>query len=169
MVITREFFYMEVHIGQLDNLAVGEALDRAINRYGKEFLVKLLGKDLAERYIAGYVTVPEMEALDKILVDRDAETSPIANYVFCKYLENTHAVHQGVGVTVQKAENSLIVNPIVKIVRAWNEMVDQVCELHKDLKALDLEDYKHRSRGSLCHSVCGCGDAVFKKRNRLGI
>lgn len=168
MVISRDFFYLDLHIGQLDNLAVGESLDRYIKRYSKEFLTHLLGKDLATRYLAGYDTDPDMQALDEILVDREEETSPIANYVYCKYLESTHALHQGVGVVVPKAENAFVVNPIVKIVIAWNRMVDDICLLHNEIEALGLEDYRYWDYGRVCGGPCG-SHAVFKKRNRLGL
>lgn len=168
MVISRDFFYLDLHIGQLDNLAVGENLDQHIKRYSKEFLNLLLGKALAARYLAGFDSDPEMEELDAILVDREEDISPIANYVFCKYLENTHALHQGIGVVVPKAENALVVNPIVKIVRAWNLMVDEICKIHREISALNLKDYRYEGFGRVCGGPCG-SHAVFQKRNRLGL
>ncbi len=168
MIIDLDFFRFNIHIGQLDNLAVEDNVMLYTERYSEEFLVRLLGHKLAKDYLENYQTT--RKDLDQILVDRDKKISPIANYVFCKYITSTHAIHQGIGVVVPNAENSARVNPVQKVVVAWNEMVDYICHVHPSIRALGLDDYRYQNQVDICRGGCGCGSKpAFEKINRLGI
>lgn len=50
--------------------------------------------------------------------------SPIANYVYWKWMEDQTTQTVGIGEAAAKAENSMLVSPATKMVRAWNEMID---------------------------------------------
>lgn len=50
--------------------------------------------------------------------------SPIANYVYYRYMENKATDNTLVGTTVQKVDNNARVNSVQKMIDAWNSMVD---------------------------------------------
>lgn len=166
MIIPKTYFYGILHIGQLDTPPMQEALDLYMKRYIKEFLIRWLGKELADEYLQKYDG--DLKSLDEILVDRELMITPIAHYVYFMYVKNTYHLHQGVGVVAPKAENAEKVSPEEKMVWAWNEMVDMICDKHKEIRKLNL-NYKYQDSTNICGG-CGCGyTAPFKKINRFGI
>lgn len=169
MIIDSSFFHTDLHIGQLDNLAVQEVVDTYIEIHEKKFLKILLGKELSKQYSQEYEG--NLENLDEILVDREIRLSPIANYVYCQYLMRTHGIHQGIGVVIPNAENSMRINPVQKVVVAWNDMVRWICnDIHPEIRELGLDNYKYQHVKDICRSLCGCGSKPpFEIINRLGI
>lgn len=55
--------------------------------------------------------------------------SLIANYVYYWYQRNNHTQTATTGENKAANENSLIANPALKMVRAWNEMSEWICDL----------------------------------------
>lgn len=62
-------------------------------------------------------------------VTRGRKTSIIANYVYYWWHRNEITQSTNIGEVISKSENSTVVGPGYKMVRAWNEMVDQVWQL----------------------------------------
>lgn len=61
--------------------------------------------------------------------------SPIANYVYYHFMENSYTHTTGMGEKKTAAENATVANPVLKMVRAWNEMSRWVIELRYYLRA----------------------------------
>lgn len=169
MVIDLTFFKEQINIGQLDTPPVREVVENYIKKFSKEFLYMWLGKDLSDDYLENWEE-NDYTDLDAILVDRDFKESPIANFIWFKYAKYTFNLHQGIGMVNPNAENATKVDPEERMVWVWNEMVDWICAKHKEIRALNLENYKYQNRNSICFDGCGCGkSAPFKKINRFGI
>jgi hypothetical protein len=57
------------------------------------------------------------------------KSSPIANYVYYWYMRNNHTQTASTGETKGKHENADYASVSTKLVRAWNEMSECICEL----------------------------------------
>lgn len=131
-LIDETYFIGELNIPNLDQENVRQALTVFIAKYQKRFLTLLLGEDVYKDFVAG-IDVEEgveiesqwIELRDK-LVDCDTKESPIANYVYWFFMYNNATQTSGVGEIIANTENSMVVSPITKMVRAWNEMCDFV-------------------------------------------
>ena len=66
---------------------------------------------------------------------QQSKASPIANYVYYWYLVREAQQTTGVGQAATKSQNSIRVNPMDKLVKAWNEMVNMLHDLCKFLNA----------------------------------
>lgn len=66
--------------------------------------------------------------------------SLIANYVYYWYIRNNHTQTATTGETKAANENSVMANPALKLVRAWNEMFQWICEL-VDYLNVKKDDY----------------------------
>lgn len=66
--------------------------------------------------------------------------SLIANYVYYWYIRNSHTQTATTGEVKPQNENAVIANPALKLVRAWNEMSEWICELVDYLDA-KKDDY----------------------------
>lgn len=62
-----------------------------------------------------------------------APLSPIANYVYWYYQKDITTQTVGLGQVQSKGENSVVVSPVAKMVRAWNEMFEWLTELRRFL------------------------------------
>lgn len=69
--------------------------------------------------------------------------SLIANYVYYWYIRNNHTQTATTGETKAANENSVMANPSLKLVRAWNEMSAWICELvdYLDTKKDDYTEW----------------------------
>lgn len=63
--------------------------------------------------------------------------SPIANYIYFKWMANANTQTTGVGETSGKVENSTRVGPEYKMVKAWNDMVHMNRSVYTFLRAND--------------------------------
>lgn len=110
--------------------AIRASLQRFINLYEREFLAKFLGKeyDAFVRYVEGKQT--GNERYDKLRGELKAFAgvaclSPIANYVYFRYVGENSTTQTSLGVTVAESNNR-VVSPENKQMSAWNAMVDMV-------------------------------------------
>lgn len=103
-------------------------LNRYIEQYEKEYLLKLLGKTVYLEFKTWIDNQDETEKwvdLKAELLDETLKLSPIANYVFVKLWEDTCTPRSGVGSTVSKStETSIVLDPSYDIVKVWNEVVE---------------------------------------------
>ena len=114
-------------------------LDLYIETYEKEMLIKLLGYSLYAEFIAG---IADPSPAQKWLDLRDGLTytyagktvrwnglkntdkiSPIAYYVFCKYVVSKQIAQTQTGANLPKQENSTVADNVPKLVNAWNSFL----------------------------------------------
>lgn len=187
MLIDLTYFTGEILVAQRSQLEVQEDLNRLINKYEPKVLTDLFGKTMYAAFKSG-IEAAEPEARWTNLKNgvagewmglaNDAKLSLIANYVYCKYLRKENTQNVGIGTVETKGENSRKIAPIDTYVRAWNEMVGWICELHTYIldHASDYPDYQYQNRRDLCScsslfSSCGCDEKpeLFSKTNHLGL
>jgi hypothetical protein len=89
--------------------------------------------------------------------------SLIANYVYYWYSRNSHTQTVSTGEVKPQNENAVIANPSLKLVRAWNEMSEWICELISYLDA-KKDDYAEWSD----HNVWSMRNK-FRKINEYNI
>jgi hypothetical protein len=154
-IIDYTYFINEISIPIKSTAALNGAINDSISLYEDEVLKLLLGyklwKEMKAAYDASVATVstPLPTKWDRFIngaefdytIDGEtytdkwvglknaSKTSLIANYVYFFHRRNNVSQNSGIGETVSKAENSVIINPYVKCVIAWNKMIDMYGEL----------------------------------------
>src|SRR5688500_3522091 len=136
-----------INIVNTNNTYVIIQLDHFINKYEKQLLTEVLGLTLYNSFKAGLaeVSVPQIWTDLKTGVDYTdlngksrhwrgiISTAPkeslIANYVYYWYQRNNHTQTASTGETKGKQENADMASMAVKLMRAWNEMSEWICEL----------------------------------------
>lgn len=115
-----------------------------------------------------------------VTVTDTLKLSPIANFVYYRYLENRSSDTTLTGEVVSITDNNRTVNGMIKMIDAWNRMADQNKKLYGFLQANAtiypewkapchcnyrwLWDTYYR-----CHTCCGDVDNVFRKKNSLDL
>src|SRR5678816_2665043 len=151
MIIDHTYFTQKLSIPQRGNTEGQELLADFITSYEEEYLKKVLGYDLWKAFDAGIAGsgTPDQRWLD--LLDgleftylsknykwegfATMQKTPIANYVYYKWMEDQSDINTLVGTAVQNVDNNSRVNAITKMVDAWNRMVDMNRTLWMFLKA----------------------------------
>ena len=110
-----------------------QRLETAIEFYEEEYLTYLLGSELYEEFIATFDDV-KWDYLKALLVNEDKLRSPIANYIYCKYIysrqfESTN----GIRWNATKSDNVEQVSIFPQYSKAWNKMVEWNNKLFKYL------------------------------------
>lgn len=129
-------------VGEINLVINQERLNHFIKNYEMQYLIGFLGYDLYKQFIEGLNVQPNAEAkwtklkngdeftdynsrLNKWLgFTNDFKKSPIANYVYYHYLRDGISQTTAVGEVQSNTQNSSVISPIDKMVRAYNEMVD---------------------------------------------
>lgn len=183
-LIDLSYFIREINIGQLSQIYVQENISYFIEKYENDFLINVFGFDMAQQVIAANNDLINSSQAMQNLIEgngawgglvNDVKISPIANYIYVKYTESELMQAAGTGVVIPKNENSTVVNPIYKLVGAWNEMLEIISQMHRFILSnkVDYPDYKWIGYSELCFSElckCSCGGGyVFKTRNSLGL
>lgn len=139
-LIDISYFVGEINIAQLGQLAVAEDVDRFITKYQSRYLRAVLGYAFSKQFEDNYNSETEDEWSAIVngsayvdangitqywngLVDEDAVVSPIANYVYYKYIADLQSATTASGEKEDNAQGSLNVAAAGKQARAWNEMV----------------------------------------------
>jgi hypothetical protein len=121
-------------------------IDDNIEIYEPQFLTYLLGKDLADEFIAGLAVTPtpatKWTALKNKLVNSTTKRSPIANYVYCFILEEQSEYDARVGTVANKTENATQISCTHKQTKAWNLMVEELI-VFIDWLILNRTTYEH--------------------------
>lgn len=136
----------------------GANLATMINTYEQEYLTEVLGYELFKAFDAAYniVTPPvsgiwydlangaeftdSLGRLNKWQGFKTAPFNPIAYYVYYRLLASNSIIITGHGASVAKTENSVIVSPTPKMIRAYNKMVDFTMILD-DFLTVNIADY----------------------------
>lgn len=157
MIIDKSYFIGEINIPNTDKTAIGELVDKFIEKYEPKFLDETLGYNLAKAFRAGLdeYTVDQKwtDLLEGVeYVDANNKTrywvgfitesfpkSPIANYVYYWFIRNNHTQTATMGEVKSQNENAVNVSPTLKMVQAWNEISAWVCELVDYLNAKETD------------------------------
>lgn len=127
-------------------------LDWHINIYESEYLTEILGLTLYKEF-NGELPNPSTQKYQHLLggvsftqqngvgnfwcgfkgerIGENYKFSPIANYVYWQRMRQRSVQTVGVGNVIAETENSRVVTPIHKMVRAWNQMVKWNWILHE--------------------------------------
>ena len=102
-------------------------------RYEKKFLRNVLGDDLYDAFIAGFTGTPAAKwtALADKLRDVTAKTSPIANYVWYKWQEQSQQLSTATGDKSATELNLIRSSNYRKYVNVWNAMCDQLDDFYE--------------------------------------
>lgn len=117
----------------------GSGIDGYIKKYQPEILLSLLGRTLYDdmsdnidsekwqAFINGYEYTTEYDSktitVKWIGLKNSIKQSLIANYIYCKVLEDNAITATNVGTVIANTENSTVVNSNVLISKAWNRML----------------------------------------------
>lgn len=135
------------------NNSFGEALAVAIAKYEPIFLKEILGITLYDLFQTNIAQGSGV--YHDLLVGADytnssdiacryeglngVGTNPIANFIYCKVQEERFTNAIGIGERQANSENMVLASPSLKIIQAWNEMVDWLWVLDDFLR--ETEDY----------------------------
>ena len=161
---------------------VEENVDYFVTKYESECLDRLFGYQFAKAFREGLEQpAPEQRWIDlrdgkeytfhsqlfKWIGFQNAQKeSIIANYVYYQYVYDQLTQTVGIGEVATKAENAAKSSPIDKAVRAWNEMVNWIGNLHGYLNANRDVYPEYQVRHSYEYfwpkgAWCGCVDKLF--------
>lgn len=131
-LITEQDFFDDFNIAQKREDSVAAKIASYIDMYEQEYIEGALGEDFAALFNANLADARFAELQD-ILTRRP---SPIAGYVFCMYLQSESVVATGSGDAKGKAENATRSPESLRLIIAWNIMVDKTrkfqCWLEKN-------------------------------------
>lgn len=177
MLINRTYFVGELNITPKD-----ETLDWFINKYEPEFLSHALGVKLYADFKSAINASPS-PVLSQIWIDiRDGveyenrlfrtvrwdglvqagPRSPIANYVYFKYMKNAASQTTSMGEKIGAAENATHVHNNEKMISAWNEMCDWVYDLRAFIDHKGVTIYTSWNRSHTTPNL-------FKRINAFGL
>lgn len=103
-----------------------EELNNLIAQYQDEFFARAFG---------GVLTDEQKEELIPYIVDETKKKSPFANYIYCIYMENNASHTTDTGVKGLNASNTTVEDWRKKAVKAWNNMVIMLQDVHNVLYA----------------------------------
>ena len=115
-----------------------EKIEYYITVYEREYLRKILGENMCSEFI-GYLNSEEdnVDKWEKLLALLSEKYSPIACYIFFKYIKEGNYSVTRVG-TVTSADDDAV-SPMVIQMRAWNDMVDMNKRVYQLLQADEYE------------------------------
>lgn len=149
--IDHTFFVGEINIPNLSNEDVAERLTSFITYHEERLLRDIMGHPLWKAFSDGIAMgSPDQKWLDirdgkqytsldgyphqwdglVYKTDSKIKKSLIANYVYWMWQRDNVSQTVAIGEVAAKAENSVVISPKVKMITAWNQMVDWIRELH---------------------------------------
>ena len=147
-VIDTTYFYGPLSIAQISQTEIAAEVQMFIDENENSLLSILMGYELSKAYLDGISAgSPAQKWLDirdgKEYTDSNgnltkwlglrftvgtSKHSLIANYVYCKYIEDSITITTASG--EKKTDLAVNVSPVHKMVKAWNEMIKQNIELY---------------------------------------
>ena len=159
MLLRQIDFQNERAVAQIDYPEVWAQVVAMRIKYEPIFLVKVLGRDLANQVTFGYLASTRDEYITTqgdllVMVFNDANMAalfekleePMANFVYFYWLKKQTTSPMANGQGVLQGEGSLSVNSYVKQINIWNEMVEQIDALHewmRDVYGVTGENYPY--------------------------
>jgi hypothetical protein len=137
------------------NEAEADRINAYAEVYEREYLEKILGDDMCSEFLS-YIESREnrVDKWEKLYALLSEKYSPIACYVFFKYISEANYSVTGVGVVTSSDDDT--VSPNVLQIRVWNDMVNMNKRVYKLL--MD-DEYK-----GVCFNPC-----MLRKINSMGI
>lgn len=140
-LIDQSYFVGELNITSSTTGAM-ERINFFIAKYEKEYLMKVLGVDCYNDFMAGITNEPWLSLKNgKDFINQQGrlehyfglansdKKSPLANYVYYHYQQDSFTQTAAIGEVQSKAENAMLVSPANKMAAAWNDMVKQTSVL----------------------------------------
>jgi len=173
------YFFGSLNIAQKSNVSGGVAW--FLDEMEPRLLTDLLGYELYKAYKTGiaastqkYIDIRDGKEYTnragiltkwKGLKFTDGQTkkSMIANYVYWHYMENEMTVTTGTGEKIPQNQNAINASAMIKMVSAWNEMVDWIHELIEFLLT-NITEYPE-----FTNQYGRIPKSLLKKQNTLGI
>lgn len=141
LIDERYFTYPETYIAGIETKSDGKPAGPApkiisdiqayIAKYEPKFLRMLLGAEVADR-LKDY---PELLTL---LVQADNGTSVIAKYIYFYYSRDHMTFITVAGEKLKNTENSTRTSPTHRLVRVWNDMVDECWHIIHSIDKVEL-------------------------------
>lgn len=140
-LINNTYFINEITIAQINQPDVVEQVDDLIAKYENVFLRDVLGYSFTKLMLANIADARFVALLNGAeftnvwttyldkwdgLANSITKHSPIANYVFYKYVRAKHEQQGGISTLRPKAENADVVTAEYTLIKAYNEMVDMI-------------------------------------------
>lgn len=147
-LIDNTYFIRDLNVPLSSNNALNSQFTASISRYENEILQKLLGYQLWKQFTDAVEAATEQNPLsqkwDSLLngaeftlewngqtittkwngLVNDDKVSLIAYYVYYMHRKNNVSQYSGTAETTAKNENSVVVNPLNKMVFVYNQMID---------------------------------------------
>lgn len=137
----RYFTYPETYIAGIETKSDGKPAGPApkiisdiqayIAKYEPRFLRMLLGKDVADN-------IEDYPALVALLAQPDEGTSVIAKYVYFLYSRDHMTFNTVAGEKLKNTENSSRTSPANRLIRVWNDMVNECREILHSIDDVEL-------------------------------
>lgn len=147
-LIDDTYFIGEITIAQLSEQSVADNLQIFIDKYEPLFLQEALGYGFAklmldnptEQRFVDLISGSEYTYNNVLrmwygLANTDKMYCPIAQYIFYKYVRSQFEQQVGIGTMIPKAENATVVAPTYTLIKAWNDMVGYLHNMHCYLKS----------------------------------
>ena len=158
-------FKGQIVIANSNQSYVAADLQIFIDKYEAKYLTILLGADLYQLLLDGDPTEEKWIALK-------AAIKGTANYIYWYYIADQDMQTVGIGQVKTQAANSYVVSPNYKMVRAWNEMVEEsyntvqfISTNTADYGNYYIENFYYNS---WLNSYCNRPE-IFQKINTFGI
>lgn len=142
-IIDHTYFFGKLSLPQTGNTEGRSIVQQFIDQYEPEYLKRAMGYELWKAFTDGIESSGETPADERWRDLTDGaefeyndrtykwngfdpvdKLSPIANYVYYRYMEDRASANTLVGTVVQNVDNNTRVNALRKMVDAWNDMVE---------------------------------------------
>jgi hypothetical protein len=155
-LIDASYFIGEINIPSTGAQDVAQRLGLFIEQYEPQLLRDVLGYPLYKAFAAGLAAgspdqrwvdlrdgkeYPDYSGYtqrwDGILIKKSPtvlKQSMIANFVYWHWMRNQVSISTNIGEVAPASENSIVITPASKMVRAWNQMIDWICQMHEYLQ-----------------------------------
>jgi len=151
MIIDYTYFIGKLRLPQTGNTDGRTVVEEFAEIYETEILKKAMGYDLWKAFTDGIEGSGDPDQrwedlLDGVTfeykginlrfngLDPEDKITPIANYCYYKYLEDSAADVTLAGVATGAVDNNTRVSPMQKMIDAWNAMVDMLLKMSSFIK-----------------------------------
>lgn len=131
-LIDKKYFWGELEITGLSIATKEDELNKFITKYQKRYLNEMFHGEFDEEIPSDILPY---------LLDEEALTSPIANYVYFYWQKAHFVVQTNAGTKALNTQNTTIQTPYGKMCNAWNEMVDKNELLYQFMYDSESTDY----------------------------